>query len=294
MKKEAILIVLLLLISFSFGCNSGKTQKYDIEYHKGTQALTLRFLPQMPPNIVYSGDVMDVIVEISNKGAYNVEYGEIYLTGFDTSIIPIFGENTLQFSVDGKNEYNHEGSKTIVQEELVDITLPEGVDKYNTQIEAIACFDYQTTATIPICVDPNPRINTHDACHATDVGGGGGQGAPVAITSVQVEPGYEKLRLILTIRNAGNGIVIDGDVCPFGYRYEELGNVYYDTPEISGILLDCEPNGMIKLVDGSAKIYCSTNDLDANQAAFKSPLTMKLDYGYKSSTRTSLEVRSEI
>ncbi|MBC8444061.1 hypothetical protein H8D83_00595 [Candidatus Woesearchaeota archaeon] len=294
MKKEAILIILLLLISFGFGCSSGKTKKYDIEYHKGTQALTLRFLPHMPPNTVYSGDVMDVIVEISNRGAYDVEYGEIYLTGFDTSIIPIFGENPLQFNVDGKNEYNHEGSKAIVQEELVDITLPEGVDRYNTQIEAIACYDYQTTATIPICVDPNPRINTHDACQANDVGGGGGQGAPVAITSVQVEPGYEKLRLILTINNAGNGVVIDGDACPFGYRYEELGNVRYDTPQISGISLNCEPNGMIKLIDGSAKIYCSTTDLDANQAAFKSPLTMTLDYGYKSSTRTSLEVRSEI
>ena len=299
MKKQLIMILLLLLISLSLGCTRGEPKRYDIDVHTGTQGLVLRFLPQTPPNIVYSGEGMDIQVEISNKGAYTTN-GLLYLTGFDKSIIEV-GSNSITIdSISGKEEYMREGGKGIIAVSDISVGLPPGVDDYPTKIEAIACYNYKTMATIPICIDGNPRVDTHDSCKPTNVGGGS-QGAPVAVSSVQVEPGYGKLRLVLTIKNVDNGIIINQDdgSCPFGYKYDVLGNIKENTFEAylgkdtGPIDLQCNPTSNIKVTDGSAKIYCQAN-VDTETAAYITPLTVNFEYGYKNSISTSLEIRKGI
>ena len=300
MKKVPIIILLLFIVSISLGCNRGEPKRQDIKIHTGTQGLVLKFLPQTPPNIAYSGETMDIQIEVSNKGAYTTN-GLLYFTGFDKSIIDIGFEYVDIPEIEGKAEYMREGGKDVIilsNPELlnqeIDVSLPPGVDDYKTRIEAIACYRYETTATIPICIDANPRIDTHDACKSTNVGGGS-QGAPVAISNIQVEPGYGKLRLILTLNNVGKGIVIDEDSCPFGYKYGELGNLRSFSVNLEGISLDCNPAPLVKLNDGSAKVYCNANIAELiNTGAYKTPLTVRFDYGYKNSISTSLEIRKGI
>ena len=299
MKKQSLIIILLLLVTLSFGCTRGEPKRYDVDIHTGTQGLVLKFLPQTPPNIAYSGESMDIQVEVSNKGAYEVNNGLLYLTGFDKSIIDVGYEFVDIPTIEGKAEYIREGGKNVVS--LSDILgheiavgLPSGVDRYDTKIEAIACYSYKTTATIPICIDANPRIDTHDACKPTNVGGGS-QGAPVAVSNVQVEPGYGKLRLILTLNNVGNGVIIDEDACPFGYKYGELGNIRSLEVNLEGISLDCNPYPAVKISDGSAKIYCHADVSELiDTGAYKTPLTIDFEYGYKNAISTSLEIRKGI
>ena len=88
MKKVPIIILLLFIVSISLGCNRGEPKRQDIKIHTGTQGLVLKFLPQTPPNIAYSGETMDIQIEVSNKGAYTTN-GLLYFTGFDKSIIDI-------------------------------------------------------------------------------------------------------------------------------------------------------------------------------------------------------------
>jgi hypothetical protein len=295
MKKQSLTIILLLLVALSFGCSTGEPKRYDVDIHTGTQGLVLRFLPQTPPAIVYSGESMDIQIEVSNKGAYEVNNGLLYLTGFDKSIIDVGYEFVDIPTIGGKAEYMREGGKNVVSlssilNHEISVGLPSGVDGYDTKIEAIACYYYKTTATIPICIDANPRIDTHDACRPTSVSGGS-QGAPVAVSNVQVEPGYGKLRLILTLNNVGNGVIIDEESCPFGYKYGELGNIESLEVNLKGIDLLCNPD-TVKLSGGSAKVYCHADISDLiNTGAYKTPLTIDFEYGYKTAISTSLEIR---
>ena len=142
MKKRALTIILLFLVTISFGCSTSEPQRKDnINVHKGTQGLILRFLPQTPPSIAYSGETMDIQIEVSNKGAYETE-GKLYLTGFDKSIIEVDREYVAIPTIEGKAEYIQEGGKDIIvlsdQDNLggeINVALPIGVDKYNTRIE---------------------------------------------------------------------------------------------------------------------------------------------------------------
>lgn len=308
MKKIPSIILLFLLVSLSFGCTRGEPRRSDVNIHTGTDGLVLKFLPQTPPNIAYSGETMDIQVEISNKGAYPVNNGLLYFTGFDKSIIDLGGYEYVSIPlIESKAEYLREGGKDVIilsdQEYMgdeIDVSLPPGVDNYQTRIEAIACYTYKTTATIPICIDANPRIDTHDACKPTNVGGGS-QGAPISVSNVQVEPGYGKLRLILTLNNVGNGVVINTDSCPFGYKYNELGNLEGLEVNLEGITLLCNPDTNVKLSGGSAKVYCQADitellasNNNAGTGAYMSPLTINFDYGYKNSIFTTLEIRKGI
>ena len=296
MKKILVFLFLLFFISLSMGCAQGEPRRHDIKVHTGTQGLVLKFLPQTPPQIAYSGETMDIQVEVLNKGAYTVNDGLLFFTGFDKSIVDIGYEFVDIPVIEGKAEYLVEGGKDlIVLSDLlgdeIDVSLPPGVDDYPTRIEAIACYTYKTTATIPICIDANPRVDTHDACQSSNVGGGS-QGAPIAVSNVQVEPGYGKLRLILTLNNVGGGIVIDRDSCPFGYKYGELGNLGALEVNIEGITLDCNPYPNVKLNDGFAKIYCHADVSELlNEGAYKTPLTVRFEYGYKNSVSTPIEIR---
>jgi hypothetical protein len=298
MIRREFIWLLLLLFLFSVGCNRGDPKFDNYDYHTGTQGLSLRFLPQTPPSTVYSGDEIEVLVEISNKGAYSIDGGSLYLTGFDKNIIQI-PENFFSFdAIEGKDQYFREGGKIVLDRSgihNVDISLPNGVDRHNTRMEAIACYNYETTASIPICIDPNPRVDTHDACITNSVGSSGGQGGPVAVTNVQVESGYGKIRLVISFANVGKGSVMDYNECPFGYEYDALGNIDYYDIELSDVSLDCSPPAnSLKLNNGVAKLYCHADNLDTEQAAFTTPLNIIFGYDYKVSTSTSLDIRAEI
>ena len=64
---------------------------------------------------------------------------------------------------------------------------------------------------------------------------------------------------------------------------------------LEGINLDCNPYPNVKLNSGSAKVYCHADISELiNTGAYKTPLTIIFDYGYKNSISTSLEVRKGI
>jgi len=293
MKKIIFLIFLVCLLLLG-GC--GPSEEGYGSYRTGTDGLILKFLPNTPPPVTYAGDNIDILMEIANKGAYDIRGGKLYLMGFDRNIIGIYDNFFMFEGVDGKNEFNSDGDKLILDDASnTRIRLQEGVEKHNTQITAAACYEYQTTASFPICIDPNPKLSSHDACSPRDISGSS-QGDPVAVIKVEVESGEGRIRLIITARNVGTGEVMDYDSCPFGYKYDEINNIRNYDVEIAGVSLQCEPDSReLKFGENQqAKIYCKAEGLDINQAAYTTPITITLDYDYKTSTSTSIEVREEI
>jgi len=292
--KRLLTIFLVFLVLLTWGC-SRQTETGYTNFRSGSQGLSLRFLPYSPPSTIYDNDVVDFVIEIANKGAYDIRSGKLYITGFDRNIINIY-ENYFVFNaIEGKSEYNNQGEILIVDRYVgTRISLPGGVEEHNTPIEAIACYEYQTIASFPVCIDSDPRTSKHDGCSVSDVSPGT-QGGPIAVSHVDVESGTGRMRLIITIRNVGSGDVIDFNACPFGYSYNEMDKIRSYDVDIQGIPLDCQPDsGSLKLDDlGQARIYCQANNLPED-AAYITPVTVTLNYDYKNSASTSVKIRGDI
>lgn len=295
MNKKILLVILLVIVSFSFGCSSNNSTGYT-NFRTGSTGLSLRFLPYSPPLTIYDNENVDFIIEISNKGAHDINMGKLFLSGFDRNIINIY-ENYHPFeSIEGKSEYNSQGEKLIVDRYAgTKISLPYGVEEHSSPIEAIACYEYQTIASFPICIDANPRVSKHDGCFASDVSGSS-QGGPISVSHIDVESGTGKMRFVITLKNVGQGDLIDYNSCPFGYKYNEMNNIKSYSVDISGVTLECQPdNNNIKMDDmGQARIYCKAGNLNENQAAYLTPITIKLNYDYKDSTSTSVRIKGNI
>lgn len=238
----------------------------------------------------------------------------------------------IPIEVIGKSRYNAEGEIQFVTFPPLGMTpsiirLPIGVDYYRPNLLASSCYEYFTEASPMVCIDPDPYNNIEaKACRvggiltsgrqrvATVEGISGGQGAPVTIRSVEeiAMPGRAQFKIYIT--NTGGGKVISwetiGDhVCPFNLNYQELDNIDYlvtmNDPlypslmtdwygfGVSGRPLKCEPEGRIKLINNQAILFCSTDGFKFGiQSAYKTPLNIRLSYGYMDSISKYIEIRS--
>jgi len=292
--KKILNLLLLLSLLFNLGCSTNSPNYVD--FRTGSEGLSMRFLPYSPPSTIYNGDKVDFVLELSNKGAYDIRGGKLSLTGFDKNIIKMYNDEFTFEKVEGKGEYNYQGEKLIIDQLIgTKISLPEGVNQYNTPIEAIACYEYQTIASFPVCIDANPRVSKHDGCSVNDVSGSN-QGGPIAVTHIDVEGGSGKMRHIITLKNVGGGELMNYNACPYEYAYNNNNNINNYEVSISGINLECQPGpSSLKMDDmGQARIYCKIDNLNENEAAYLTPITIKLNYDYKDSTSTNVRIKGNI
>ena len=128
----------------------------------------------------------------------------------------------------GKNVYNIEGGLGNVEFKSGSIALPTGVDRYNPPLVATACYEYKTLASPEVCVDPGfyELTSEQKACQVQDFGLSGGQGAPVAVTFVNVDMVGSKVVFEIDVANVGGGRVVSPRAslakCPIGLRYDDF------------------------------------------------------------------------
>jgi hypothetical protein len=156
---------------------------------------------------------------------------------------------------------------------------------------ATACYDYQTSATVQVCVDPNPASNQDDVCQAKSFTVSGGQAAPVAITGVAQQPSAGTSQFVITIKNLGGGDVLKRD--KVGQCLDQLTPIDVDVVEVAGGTLGsqslvCSPT-TVKLVKGQGITTCRISGLTGN--AYATALMLTLRYGYKSSITKTVSIR---
>ena len=165
---------------------------------------------------------------------------------------------------------------------------------------ATACYSYDTEATSDICVDPDPYATEikEKACSPSDISLSGGQGGPIEVTKIDVDPTKNEMRLTFHIRNAGGGFVYNklklsqcSPFSPKGIPLEDKNVINVDNIKVGNqALTGCKPNGnTLKLIDGNAVIMCSYT-YPTQQGAFKTPVSIKLSYGYRTSTTRQIEI----
>ena len=304
------LLVLVTLFITSCGQNigagetPGDTSAALREVQSGTQGVEIDILPNFPPNLLYDQDELIALVDVKNKGNFDLGPQDcfIHVTGFDQNIItgPFSNPRSCSDGVEdleGKTVYNLQGGFNQLEFASTNIILDEDVFEYNPTLNFMSCYKYETKASPQVCVDsgfygvaPEQKI-----CKPASVGLGGGQGAPVSVTRVGVTMVGSKAIFEIDIANSGSGKVLApgtdirrcGDTSAF--RHNDFDRVEYNVRLVGGSSTICKPSdSIVRLVNGRGKIIC-TSQIDAT-SAFETPLIVELGYNYMDSEQRRVKI----
>jgi len=199
--------------------------------------------------------------------------------------------------LEGRNPDNPMGSLDVVEFPATIINLPPSLEQFTQRIMITSCFPYATHASTMVCIDPQPYSNVQKVCTPGTVSLGGGQGAPVAVTSIEQRASRGKTAFTIHIHhnkkdlydqlydvfslykcNPASGQTVkvnDMNIVHVGY-------VYLSDQDIT---MNCVPDQVIRLDDsGDGQITCSVAfPPGMASSAYQAPLAIELWYGYSKS-----------
>jgi hypothetical protein len=228
-----------------------------------------------------------------NRGAANIRRGKLFLTGYDRLYIPIENPELEIYDFEGKTEYNPTGAYKTEEFKSYNLYMPEGVDRLDQQFIVTSLYDYETIATPIVCIDPNPyqpvKIGGR-TCIPNTVVLSGGQGAPVAVTGVDVQSGNGRVFFKISVANVGDGsVILEGENSPFGLSFDKINRVYYDVT-LGGLHGKCNPENPLRLASEGATIQCDFFIPAEQKSAYQTPLRIGLRYGYVSEISTTVQL----
>ncbi len=290
-------IIVLLLLTGCPGVQLGKPKEQAAlvdDAHRGFKGVTINFIKNQPPDIVFTGSPLDIVVELRNEGATPVVGGTLYLSGYDPRLFNI-QPREKRFDLEERTKFNTLGGYDTVTFSSGTIYLPQGTESLDQTFLASVCYNYRTEARIPVCVDPNPiSVLEAEACRVTNPVVGGGQGGPVAVTAVREDAAPGKVGFLVTITNQGDGTVVDQlslGKCPAELKFNDVDTVAYSAT-LSGLGGDCKPVQKTRLANKQGTIHCTFNLADTTSPAYQTILELNLDYGYLSQKSKKVKIKS--
>ena len=299
MRCFKLLVLCSVLVLVASACTYTTKKPETIgETHQGTQGIYFDFLPNYPPSIIYtSGDDSgtNVVLEVKNLGSIDAGSVYFYLSGFDPNIFQVGNPLFVLGTIEGKSTTNPEGGYSQVQFPnygTIRIRMPADIDVYPANLQATACYDYRTKASLPVCVDPDPySAITQKSCIPHGASVTGGQGAPVSISSVEQESIKGKVIFKIRISNVGGGQVFEKgrySQCT-QLSYDLFNKIYYPAFKLGGAAGRCTPDSPVRLVNNQALITCVFNV--AGNLAYTTTLDVDLEYGYMTSKQRNIQIK---
>ncbi len=295
MKKITYpLLVLILIISSCTTTDTNSDNKNN--WRSGTDGIRFNFMPDQPSSEVLSSQELGVIVEYTNKGASTANNMIFYLSGYDSNILRFASSSKSVGSLDGKDQYNTQGSQTEFVNWKTGISIPSEVDSFKQDITVTACYHYQTIANPNVCIDPNRyELVSSSKCKYDIEGLGSSQGGPIAVTSIKQKTTNDKVYLEIYFENKGNGNSFSPDLQSTNNCHTSIGINEIDTLEVEEVSMSsgstrfsCKPTGTIRLTSGRGYIICEAplrGDL-----AYTTPLKVVLDYNYRQSISKTVTI----
>jgi len=333
MKNTKIImgLIAIFVILAASGCGPQK-QQIEVRVHEGTEGLKMSFIEKSPPDEAYEGERMQLVVELRNKGAYDIEYNQgLLVLGIEREYVSApdeFVQNPIMFSLTGRSLYDPIGGfdrKTIP---LTVKTLGPQIETLTTNIAVTACYPYRTEAAAQVCVDSDiygqreqEKVCTPQTLSMGTIQREGqelprGQGAPIAVTKIEqkmlpherddmVKPSY-----MIYVKNMEDGLPVDIDTydkacAGIGMQKRTLNvvkaNVFL-TDRNAQMQLNCTPKvieagkaGYIKLEDKEDFIKCTYEEgILKAMGTYTTPLIIDLDYGYTFTISKSVLLRKYV
>lgn len=319
------------------GCGNKESEPItQKDIYSGTDGIVFNFLKNTPQNEVFSsykGEVsqFDIIVELQNKGAFDVKEGLLTLvleSGYmeiedwplDSAEEGVLSEgnnkNQKKFNLDGRSLENLEGDGAITSIKVNALEFPETLSETHTSsVLLTSCYNYQTRLYENVCIDTDVyNLKELDkVCNVKDLSLSN-QGAPISIISVEVDmlPQDNKIKPIFTINveNVGGGeVILDNDeIIKKACSSETVDRGSFNKIHINAYLsqkeeqnkLDCTPTSdkgesYIKLDNKKGLIRCSLKEgTSMEYGTYMSPLIIELDYGYMQTIAKDITIKKPV
>jgi len=300
-KKYVLAIMLMSFVIFLSGCAGKQTDQEIVEdVYTGTQGLKISFIDTGIPSKLYvtPDTTLPVALKIENKGATTLSYSDIaiFYEGFDHNYITgiPYVDTIEELELEGKSSFNREGGSTIRSFESGPIILPSNSDGYDPNFAVSWLYNYQTVASTDICIDPNPYqlSGVQKPCKAQDVSLGGGQGAPVGVTKIEVKPGSSATRFIIHIRNLGTGSIVNNDVfSPIDISLTNINKIEDYEVIVGSDYVYCQPS-KLQFFDQSSEavLQCTYEHPYGIENAYETVIQVRLSYRYYDSISKQLDL----
>jgi len=189
---------------------------------------------------------------------------------------------------------------------------PPGLDLTRQNLLLTSCYQYTTYADPIVCIDPEPQSDNRKVCYPKSVTWNGGNGAPVAVTSIEQENTPRKIIFRINVKNVGTGTVYDAGqlekcspyypsrVTPADLNVVYLGDVRVGTRGLAGRGgtggIVCYPD-VIRL-DPTTKTGTTTCTYPVEfanlKSAYETPLVVELWYGYSQTVQRQIQIKRVI
>jgi len=295
MRHATKLTVIFVLLIFILSCTDSGGGSSNTNWRTGTQGIVMNFAQDNPPSELLNTQELSVIVEYSNKGAYDVPAGNLifYLSGYDPSILFKGAKSAAAGAIEGKSQFNTQGSQTALTgwTSNIDISGVSGVDSFRQDVTVTACYNYGTIATPTVCVDPQKYdlvVSTRCNFDVEDLGGS--QGGPIAVTNIKKRTTKDKVYFEIYIRNSGGGIPFVTDIkdCHNSLSIKDIDTVKIGKVTLSGRTLKCNPSDIIRLNNNQGYFVCERDMPE--KSFFTGVMEIHLTYGYRETISRSLTI----
>ncbi|NQU98340.1 hypothetical protein HQ533_02645 [Candidatus Woesearchaeota archaeon] len=311
-KKTHFFLALLLLILTS--CSSGTYNPERINVYVGTKGVEIEFIGDSPPREVYENTDFPLAVFISNKGTFSLD-GETYKGLLSYTYDPFYFRPTegtsssdeLEFALEGKSYLAPDGFFETKILPIFRVKPIEGQrESPRTELFVSVCYPYRTKLTDEVCIDTSHL--TQDArervCETQDKLYTG-QGAPVAVTNVEVEMQATRQvmqpSLLIKIENKGSGMVLAPvtelelpKACELQKDTDKKGNwnQVKVTAHLSNSKLSCFPE-TVNLRDEKGFTRCTlpaNTEFYGGSLNYHATMVIDLDYVYLTSISKEIEI----
>ncbi|MFC1741937.1 hypothetical protein ACFL3V_05355 [Nanoarchaeota archaeon] len=302
-KRPFTIFIIILLVIVISGCKGGaggffKGKTDEIEtynFRSGTDGVVMKFVEGMPPKQFFVGTDFTTGIRISNMGAHDItDKADIKILLPDKSAFSFgssFGsDKSKSFMLTGKSLYIKEGQEDVIMFPMKALCFPgyDGsrtsiITNYSAKMQATACYYYETTANVDLCVDTlkfKRQKGEEVVCDMKTVSLSGGQGGPVGVVSISpmiIPQGTEKTTLQLGIsvkklKGMSYRIFHPDQQCDIkGQNQVQVSVMMGKNP------LQCSP-AEIKIKEKDAVGTICKVEMSPNIGAFKTPITVNMRY----------------
>ncbi len=216
--KISMILALFITALFISSCDwLGGSSNPLAERATGIRGIDL-MISDYPEDEVYKGDQFSYTLELENNGYATSERSKL-IARSSPYFKRLNGEDVVLIeNLAGKNKNPSGGYKGPFLNRFQVTDIPGGLAQHTISFAASLCYSYQTNAAVFVCGGKNDDLSAGDSqeCDAIDRNSellSGGQGAPIAVTSIEhqlipVSDGSTHVtRFTFEIANMGDGNV---------------------------------------------------------------------------------------
>ena len=305
--KYKLLMIIGVLLLLTACPRPTAVRREVVDFRTGIQSLEIDFAEQGPPDQVFEGEDVPILLFVANRGASDIFDG-VFTIDVDPTVLELRAERLNFFDLPGKSQFNPIGEERIISINTNARTLPPRTETVTTTIRVTACYPYRTAATETLCIDTDILGRaTNKPCQVQDASLGS-QGAPVTVNRIEprmlqhMDETKINVEFLIHMSNRGAGQLFPADKAVEACTAGAVGEL--NKAKVNVFLADQQLDCVPKAKDSAGPeaevnlametfVKCSVPDgISKRLGTYLSPLTIEVDYGYSFTVSKNVEIRT--